>query len=411
MVTAALPRTSAVEAPRRISILGATGSIGGCTLDVIAERPDAFAVEAVTANSNAAELAVVARRTGAKLAVIAEEGAYHDLKEALAGSGIAAAAGKAAMIEAALRPVDVLVAAIVGAAGLAPTYAAISAGQRVALANKECLVSAGYLFMGAARRAGVAILPVDSEHNAIFQVLAGRPDVSVERIIITASGGPFRTWSRERMAAATPAEALRHPNWSMGQKITIDSATLMNKGLELIEAHHLFSQPSENLDVLVHPQSIVHGLVSFGDGYVIAALSPPDMRTPIAHCLAWPQPSPGAGSRLDLVAIGSLDFAPPDLDRFPALRVARVALEEGASSTNILSAANEVAVAAFLAGRIGFLEIARIVEESLEAAAATRWAKAPASIEEAISLDGEARRIAANVLGRRAAAMTEGTGT
>lgn len=411
MVTVAVPRASVVEAPRRISILGATGSIGGCTLSVIADRPDAFAVDAVTANANAVDLAAVAIRTRAKLAVIADEAGYADLKEALAGSGITAAAGRAAVVEAALRPVDVLVAAIVGSAGLAPTYAAISAGQRVALANKECLVSAGHLFMGAARRVGVAILPVDSEHNAILQVLARHPDISVERIVVTASGGPFRTWSRERMAAATPAEALRHPNWSMGQKITIDSATLMNKGLELIEAHHLFSQPSENLDVLVHPQSIVHGLVSFADGYVIAALSPPDMRTPIAYCLAWPRPSPGAGSRLDLAAIGSLDFAPPDLDRFPALKVARIALEEGGSATNILSAANEVAVAAFLAGRIGFLEIARIVEESLEAAAATRWAKAPASIEEAISLDAEGRRIAANVLESRAAAMTEGTGT
>ena len=409
MVTAALPRTSAVEAPRRISILGATGSIGGCTLDVIAERREAFAVEAVTANSSATELAAVARRTGAKLAVIAEESGFRDLKEALAGSGIAAAAGRAAVVEAALRPVDVLVAAIVGAAGLAPTFAAVNAGQRVALANKECLVSAGHLFMGAARRAGVAILPVDSEHNAIFQVLAGRPDVIIERIVVTASGGPFRTWSRERMATATPAEALRHPNWSMGQKITIDSATLMNKGLELIEAHHLFAQPSENLDVLVHPQSIVHGLVSFGDGYVIAALSPPDMRTPIAHCLAWPQPSPGAGNRLDLAAIGSLDFAPPDLNRFPALRVARAALEEGGFSTNILSAANEVAVAAFLAGRIGFLEIARIVEETLEAATAARWAKAPASIDEAISLDAEGRRLAANALNGRPPVMTKGT--
>lgn len=401
-MTAALNRPAAVEAPRRVSILGATGSIGTSTLSVIAERPGAFAVDAVTANFNAAELAAIARRTGARLAVIADQASYADLKRALAGSGIAAAAGAAAVAEAAVRPVDLVVAAIVGAAGLAPTFAAVNAGQRVALANKECLVSAGSLFMGAARRAGVAILPVDSEHNAIFRVLAGHADAAIERIVITASGGPFRTWSGERMATATPAEALRHPNWTMGRKISIDSATLMNKGLELIEAHYLFGQPGAKLDVLIHPQSIVHGLVSFADGYVIAALSSPDMRTPIAHCLAWPQPSPGAGRRLDLAAIGSLEFTAPDTNRFPALRIARSALDEGGWATNILSAANEIAVAAFLAGRIGFLEIARIVEEALVRAAATRRAPAPASIEEAIALDAEGRRIATELVDKTA---------
>ena len=401
-MTAALNRPAAVEAPRRVSILGATGSIGASTLSVIAERPGAFAVDAVTANFNAAELAAIARRTGARLAVIADQASYTDLKRALAGSGIAAAAGAAAVAEAAVRPVDLVVAAIVGAAGLAPTFAAVNAGQRVALANKECLVSAGSLFMGAARRAGVAILPVDSEHNAIFQVLAGHADAAIERIVITASGGPFRTWSGERMTTATPAEALRHPNWTMGRKISIDSATLMNKGLELIEAHYLFGQPGAKLDVLIHPQSIVHGLVSFADGYVIAALSSPDMRTPIAHCLAWPQPSPGAGRRLDLAAIGSLEFTAPDTNRFPALRIARSALDEGGWATNILSAANEIAVAAFLAGRIGFLEIARIVEEALVRAAATRRAPAPASIEEAIALDAEGRRIATELVDKTA---------
>ena len=394
MVTSALNRSATAEAPRRVTILGATGSIGTSTLSVIAERPGAFSVDAVTANSNATELAAIARRTGARLAVIADEAAYPDLRSALAGSGIAAAAGPAAVVEAAMRPVDLVVAAIVGAAGLAPTFAAVSAGQRVALANKECLVSAGTLFMSVARRAGVEILPLDSEHNAIFQVLAGHGDAGIERIVITASGGPFRTWSRERMATATPAEALRHPNWTMGRKITIDSATLMNKGLELIEAHYLFRQPGEKLDVLIHPQSIVHGLVSFSDGYVIAALSPPDMRTPIAHCLAWPQASPGAGRKLDLAALGSLEFAPPDLDRFPALRIARSALDSGGWATNILSAANEIAVSAFLAGQIGFLEIAGIVDQALTRAASAKRASAPASIEEAVALDAEGRRIA-----------------
>jgi len=389
----ALHRSAAV-APRRVTILGATGSIGTSTLAVLAERPAAYAVEAVTANANAAQLAAVARKSGARVAAIADPAAYRDLKAALSGSGIIATAGPDAVTEAAIRPVDVVVAAIVGAAGLAPTFAAIGAGSRIALANKECLVSAGSLFMAAAKRAGVAILPVDSEHNAIFQILDGRPAASVERIVVTASGGPFRTWSREQMAAATPAEALRHPNWSMGPKITIDSATLMNKGLELIEAHYLFNQPGDKLGVLIHPQSIVHGMVSFADGYVVAALSAPDMRTPIAHCLAWPEPSAGAGRRLDLAAIGSLDFAAPDLDRFPALRLARGALEAGGWATNILSAANEIAVMAFLAGRIGFLEIARIVEESLSTAAAKLPAPAPATIDEAVALDAEGRRIA-----------------
>ena len=386
------------DRPRRVTILGATGSIGTSTLAVIGERPQDYEVEAVTAFGNAERLARVARDCKAKLAVVADRTGLNALRDALAGSGIEAAAGAAAIDEAAARAVDIVVAGIVGAAGLSPTLAAIRAGSRVALANKECLVCAGDLFMGEARRTGITVLPVDSEHNAIFQVLAGHADAAIERIVITASGGPFRTWSGERMATATPAEALRHPNWTMGRKISIDSATLMNKGLELIEAHYLFGQPGAKLDVLIHPQSIVHGLVSFADGYVIAALSSPDMRTPIAHCLAWPQPSPGAGRRLDLAAIGSLEFTAPDTNRFPALRIARSALDEGGWATNILSAANEIAVAAFLAGRIGFLEIARIVEEALVRAAATRRAPAPASIEEAIALDAEGRRIATELV-------------
>jgi 1-deoxy-D-xylulose-5-phosphate reductoisomerase len=401
MVTAtatALNRPAAVKAPRRITILGATGSVGTSTLAVIAERPEAYVVEAVTANSNVRLLAEVARDVGARLAVIADPAGYGELRDALAGTSVVAAAGPDAVVEAAVRPVDMVVAAIVGAAGLAPTFAAIGAGARIALANKECLVSAGSIFMKAASRAGITILPVDSEHNAIFLILDGRPLSPVERILITGSGGPFLKWTREQMAAATPAEALRHPKWTMGPKITIDSATLMNKGLELIEAHHLFDQPSAKLDVLIHPQAIVHGLVSFADGYVVAALSPPDMRTPIAHCLAWPGQNPVSVKHLDLEAIAELSFERPDLDRFPALRVAREALDEGGWATNILSAANEIAVAAFLGGRIGFLEIARIVEEAVEGAARVLPAVAPETIEAAIALDAEGRRIASELV-------------
>jgi len=390
----ALDRPSRSTAPRRVTILGATGSIGASTLAVIGERPEAYVVEAVTANASAARLAEIARSVGARVAVIGDPTLYRDLKDGLAGSGIAAAAGPAAIAEAATRPVDLVVAAIVGAAGLAPTLAAIGAGSRIALANKECLVSAGQLFMKAAGRAGIPILPVDSEHNAIFQILDGRPAAAVERITLTASGGPFRTWSRQEMERATPAEALRHPSWSMGPKITIDSATLMNKGLELIEAHHLFDEPADRLDVLIHPQSVVHGLVRFADGSMLASLGSPDMRTPIAHCLAWPDRNSVAVRKLDLAAIGSLTFEAPDATRFPALRLARAALDAGGWATNMLSAANEVAVASFLAGRIGFLEIARIVEESVARGSAIAGRRAPATIDEALALDAEARRIA-----------------
>ncbi len=396
VATAAL-REGVTAAPRRISILGATGSIGTSTLSVLEQRRGAFIVEAVTANSNAAKLAAVARQTGARVAAIADASAYGDLKEALAGSGILATAGPDAVIEAAGRPADLVVAAIVGAAGLAPTMAAVKAGATVALANKECLVSAGDLFMAAARRNGVPVLPVDSEHNAIFQIIEHRDAKAVERIIVTASGGPFRQWTTEQMAAAKPADALRHPTWSMGPKITIDSATLMNKGLELIEAHHLFGQPGERLGVLVHPQSIVHGLVAMRDGYLLAALSAPDMRTPIANCLAWPASGDTAARSLDLAAIARLEFEEPDNARFPALNLARAALDAGGWATNMLSAANEIAVAAFLEGRVGFLEIARIVEDTLGRAAAGQQ-RAPATVEEALTLDGQARRIASDLV-------------
>ncbi len=384
--------------PKRITILGATGSIGASTLDVIAANPAAYAVEAVTANSNAAKLAEVARASGARLAAIADPSAYAALKEALSGTGIEAAAGPAAIVDAATRPSDLVVAAIVGAAGLAPSYAALAAGLPLALANKECLVSAGDLFVRTARARGVPILPVDSEHNAIFQILDGRDVETVDRIVITASGGPFRDWTVEQMAKATPKAALAHPTWSMGPKITIDSATLMNKGLELVEAHHLFAVEGGRLDVLIHPQSLVHGLVSFRDGAVIASLAPADMRGPIAHCLSWPARIANNAARLDLAKLPALTFSAPDNGRFPALRVAREALDQGTRATNIMSAANEIAVEAFLAGRIGFLEIAAIVNQTLTRAGGYLSSAPLASIDEAIDLDREGRRLAIELL-------------
>jgi 1-deoxy-D-xylulose-5-phosphate reductoisomerase len=395
------PVAPPAERPRRITILGATGSIGTSTLAVIGERPGDFAVEAVTAFGNAESLARVARAAGARLAVIADRSAYDALRGALAGTGIEAAAGAAAIEEAAARPVDVVVAGIVGAAGLAPAFAAIGAGSTVALANKECLVCAGDLFMGEARRVGVDVLPVDSEHNAIFQVLDRASLDLVDKIILTASGGPFREWTREAMMNASPAEAVKHPNWSMGPKISVDSATLMNKGLELIEAHHIFGIEADRIDVLIHPQSIVHGLVAYRDGSIIAEMGVPDMRMPIAHCLSWPKRSRVAGPALDLAKLGRLNFARPDLDRFPALKLARQALAAGGWATNVLNAANEVAVAAFLAGNLGFLDIARIVEESMEQAQKQGLDRSPASIKDALALDREGRRIAGSLLARQ----------
>lgn len=398
MTSPVLPLTS--EQPRRISILGATGSIGTSTLAVIAEHPQEFDVVAVAANDSVTRLAEIARSVGARMAVIANPSAYGDLKAALAGSNVEVAAGIAAVEAAATQPVDIVVAAIVGAAGLAPTLAAVKAGSRVALANKECLVCAGDLFMTAVRRSGKTILPVDSEHNAIFQALDGQPRDQVERIILTASGGPFRGWSRQEMANVTAEQALKHPNWSMGPKITIDSATLMNKGLEVIEAHHLFDLPPGQPEVVIHPQSVVHGIVAFCDGSMLAQMSAPDMRTPIAHCLAWPGRRSVASRRLDLLELGRLTFEPPDLDGFPTLRLARQALDTGGWAANILNAANEIAVQAFLDGAIGFLQIAEIVEESLTRAASLNAPSAPNSIEEAMFLDREGRRIARDLVGK-----------
>jgi 1-deoxy-D-xylulose-5-phosphate reductoisomerase len=388
----------AAAALRSLTILGATGSVGTSTIDLIKRNPARYRVEAVTARRNAAALAKIARQVHARVAVVGDPSVYAELKSALSGSGIEAAAGAEALVEAALRPADWVMGAISGAVGLKPTLAAIERGATVALANKECLVCAGGLFMRAAAKAGATVLPVDSEHNAIFQSLGAGRRADVKRIILTASGGPFRTWTRAQIDAATPEQALRHPNWSMGPKITVDSASLMNKGLELIEAHHLFAMPSEEIDVLVHPQSVVHGLVEFCDGSVIAQLGPPDMRVPIAHCLAWPERIDGPAPRLDLAAHGQLTFEAPDFDRFPALRLAREVMATGGAAPTVLNAADEIAVGEFIAGRIGFSAIPALVEATLEKAAARGLLAEPDSVEAAIAVDHSARSLARDLL-------------
>ncbi|WP_425449941.1 1-deoxy-D-xylulose-5-phosphate reductoisomerase [Virgifigura deserti] len=358
-------RPAPVAVPRRVTILGSTGSVGSNTIDLLDRQPTAFAVEALTAFGNATLLAEQARRLKPRLAVVADPREYGTLRAALSGTGIEVAAGTEAVIEAARRPADWVMAAIVGAAGLEPTLAAIQRGAIVALANKECLVCAGSLLMREVARCGATLLPVDSEHSAIFQVFDFNRIDAVERIILTASGGPFRTFDRQAMADVTPAQATAHPNWAMGAKISVDSATMMNKGLELIEAHHLFGLPEERIDVLVHPQSVIHSLVAYIDGSVLAQLGSPDMRTPIAYALGWPDRMTAPSARLDLAQIATLSFEAPDRERFPALRLAREALQTGDSAPTILNAANEVAVGGFLNGSIGFLDIARIVEETL----------------------------------------------
>ncbi len=385
--------------PRRVSVLGATGSIGQSTLDLIGRTPEAFEVIALTANTNARELAGLARRHRARLAVLADPAGYAELKSLLAGSGIEAAAGEDALVAAATLPADCVVAAIVGAAGLRPTFAAVAQGRRVALANKECLVTAGHVFMAAVAAAGTELLPVDSEHSAAFQALGSADLADVERITLTASGGPFRTWPKERIAAATREQALQHPNWSMGPKITIDSATLMNKGLELIEAFYLFPVGVDRLDVVVHPQSIIHCLVSYRDGSVLAQLANPDMRTPIALSLSYPARMSAPTPPLDLVKLGSLTFEAPDLERFPALGLARAALERGGGAPAVFNAANEIAVAAFLERRIGFLDIATTVATSLDRAEGESLFRAPRSLADVLAADEAARAVARNVIG------------
>jgi 1-deoxy-D-xylulose-5-phosphate reductoisomerase len=368
---------------RKIAILGATGSIGKSTLDLVARNPDRFEVTAVTASTNVDALADVVRKTGAKLAVVADESRYVDLVESLVGTNCRAAAGEQALLEAATDNAELVIAAIVGCAGLSPVMAAVEAGKTVALANKEALVTAGALMTDAAAASGATLLPVDSEHNAIFQCLAGSRSGDVSRIILTASGGPFRTASAESISVATPAQAVAHPNWSMGAKISVDSATLMNKGLELIEAHYLFGLPSGQLDVVIHPQSVIHSMVEFVDGSVLAQLGSPDMRIPLAYALAWPERMETPAQRLDLASIARLEFEVPDLERFPALRLAREALEEGGAAPIVLNAANEIAVASFLAGQIRFPEIVSVVQEALS----DRSYDAPVCIADVLEID------------------------
>ncbi|MBV1701418.1 MAG: 1-deoxy-D-xylulose-5-phosphate reductoisomerase [Hyphomicrobiales bacterium] len=371
---------------KRLVILGATGSIGQSTASVIEDSGD-YCVEAVVGGSDVAALAKMAVRLGARHAVIHDATGYHALREALAGHEITVAAGPQAVLEAAVMPCDLVVGAIVGTAGVPPTYAALQAGRTIALANKECMVCAGEIFMRSAKAHGAVILPLDSEHNAIFQALNGWDASQIENMTITASGGPFRTWTKEAIGNARPEQALAHPNWSMGRKVSIDSAGLMNKGLELIEAHHLFAIPPERLQVLVHPQSIVHGLVSYGDGSVVAVLAAPDMRTPIAHCLAYPHRRDARTARLDLAQVGALTFERPDLDKFPALGLAIAAMKAGQGLPTVLNAANEVAVNAYLSGYIGFADIARIVEGACDQALRDGTANSPQSIADALAVD------------------------
>jgi 1-deoxy-D-xylulose-5-phosphate reductoisomerase len=375
---------------RRVSVLGATGSVGAAAMDVLRAHPDLFALESLVAHHDAAKLAALALELRPQFVALADETLLGELRERLAHSEIACGAGANAVLEAVARPADIVVAAIAGTAGLPPTHAALQPGRRIALANKESLVCAGAAFMRDAARLGVEILPLDSEHNAIFQALGGRAAGEVESMVLTASGGPFRTWDAQRIAGARPHEAVAHPNWSMGAKISVDSASLMNKGLELIEAHHLFQISADRLAVVVHPQSVVHGLVTFADGSCVAGLAMPDMRVPVAHCLGYPGRLATACRRLDLASLGSLDFEPPDLQRFPALALAQAALRQNGAFPTILNAANEVAVAAFLADAIPFGAIATLVERVLDGLA-DRGARTPATVGEALDVHHVAR--------------------
>jgi 1-deoxy-D-xylulose-5-phosphate reductoisomerase len=392
-----------VTGQRVVSVLGATGSIGDSTMDLLRRAPDRYRVEALTANSNVAALAKLAREFNVRFVAIADGSRLNELKAALAGTGIACGAGESAVIEAAARPADWVMAAVSGAAGLKPALAAVDRGATIALANKECLVCAGDIFMRRAAAAGANVLPADSEHNALFQALSSGNREELTRVIITASGGPFRTWARADIENATLEQALKHPNWSMGQKITIDSASMMNKGLEVIEASYLFSLSPDEIDVLVHPQSIIHGMVEFSDRSVVAQLGAPDMRTPIAHCLGWPERISGPAQPLDLAKIGQLTFEAPDFERFPALRLAYDSLRTGRGATTVYNAANEIAVAAFVARQMPFGAIARLVEATLG-----QWMRsgnlAPLnSADDAISVDHNARKLAQSLLPQIAA--------
>ena len=388
------PAAAEGAAPRHVTILGSTGSIGRNTIDLIARHPGAFEVEALTAQRRVDRLAEQARAVGAKQAVIGDPALFGALEEALAGSETAAAAGPEALVEAAAAPADFVMAGIVGAAGLRPTLAAAAQGAIIGLANKECLVCAGSLMLAEVERGGATLLPVDSEHNAIYQVFDFERSEGVEKIVLTASGGPFREASMETMAAATPEEAVAHPNWDMGAKISVDSATMMNKGLEMIEAFHLFPVDAEQIEVLVHPQSVIHSMVAYVDGSVLAQLGTPDMRTPIAYSLAWPARIAAPSPKLDLAALGRLTFEPPDPVRFPALRLARDALTQGGSAPIVLNAANEVAVGGFLDRRIGFLAIAGTVERCLE----QTNHRAVTELDDVYEIDRAARDLAERLL-------------
>ncbi len=390
---------------RRVTILGSTGSIGVSTLDVIAHMrakhgPDAMPIEALTARDNVDMLAVQAREFRPQIAVIGNPALLNRLQQSLSGTGIVAAAGADAITDAAARPSDVVMVGIIGAAALAPTLAAVRRGATIALANKECIVAAGDMFREALAQSRAVVIPVDSEHNAAFQVLDFAQSHAVDSVTLTASGGPFREWSRERMALATPEQAVAHPNWSMGAKISVDSATLMNKGLELIEAHFLFALPADKLGVIVHPQSIIHCLVYYSDGSTLAHLSAPDMRTPISYALFWPQRAASPSRRLDLAAIKQLNFEAPDLDRFPCLGVAQDCLRAGGLAPTIMNAANEIAVEAFLNRKIGFLDIARAIAGTLDDGGAA--VSNAGDIEGVLAVDRAAREIAGKICDRLA---------
>ena len=386
---------------RSVTILGSTGSVGCNTVDLVEREPEKFRVEALVANRNVEKLAAQAISLRASLAVVSDPDCYQELKEALSGTGIEAAAGQQAVIDAAARPADWVMASIVGAAGLQPTLAAIKRGATIGLANKETLVCAGSLVMKAVADHGATLIPVDSEHSAIFQVFDFEQKDQIDKIILTASGGPFRTKTTEQMRVMTPEQAVAHPNWSMGAKISVDSATMMNKGLELIEAYHLFGLPEDRIEILVHPQSVIHSLVAYHDGSVLAQLGTPDMRTPIAYALAYPARMTSPGKRLDLASVAQLTFEAPDPVRFPALRITRDALKAGGGAPTILNAANEIAVQSFLSRAIGFLDIARIVEETVGAINDT----AIETLDDILALDAQARRMAGDLVRKVMAAQ------
>ena len=378
---------------RSVTVLGSTGSVGTSTIDLILRSPGRFSVDTLTGNSNVALLAEQAIQVNAKMAVIADETRYDDLKAALSGTNIYVSAGRNALIEAASRPSDWVMASIVGAAGLAPTLEAVRRGAVVGLANKECLVSAGEFFCREVAAANARLIPVDSEHSAIYQVFDFERPERVERIILTASGGPFRERTLDTLQDVTPAQAVAHPNWDMGAKISVDSATMMNKGLEFIEAYHLFPVNSEQIEILVHPQSVIHSMVEYVDASVLAQLGTPDMRTPIAYALAWPDRMETPSSRLKLEDIQILTFEAPDPERFPAIRLTREALNIGGTAPTVLNAANEIAVELFLTEKLSFLNIAHVVEETMQQIPRSNLG----SLDDVYAIDTKARRVAAEI--------------